>query len=188
VTGFRVTDSTPLLSSGFLEVTSEHIVGPDNEAHERTIVRHPGAVCVVPVVADHTVLMVRQFRVATSGDLLEVPAGRRDVADEPPAETARRELREEVGLSAERLVKLGEFYNSPGFCTEYMHCYVAPSVSDLGGSTPIGPEERAMSTVDVHLDELEELVARRELVDAKSIVALFLSRSYLAGSHAGISG
>lgn len=187
MTGFHVTGSTPLLSSGFLEVTSERIVGPDDATHERTIVRHPGAVCVVPIVGEGSVLMVRQYRVATGGDLVEVPAGRRDVEGELPIETARRELAEEVGLSPDTLVKLGEFWNSPGFCTEYMHCYLAPSVTEIGRSTPIGAEERAMTTVDVRLADIETLVAERQLVDAKSVVALFLARAYLAGSHAGLA-
>lgn len=183
---FHVASSTPLLTSGFLDVTRELIVGPDEAEHERTIVRHPGAVCVVPMLSEDTALLVRQFRVATGGDLLEVPAGRRDVDGEPPIETARRELAEEVGMAPAELVPLAEFWNSPGFCTEYMHCFLALSVTDTGMRTPIGAEERAMTTADVELDSVESLVANRELVDAKSIVALLLARAYLGGSHAGL--
>ena len=75
--------------------------GPDGEVHQRYVVRHPGAVVVVPVEDDgDDVLLVRQYRAAVDGDLLEVPAGKRDVDGEPPEATAHRELEEEIGHRA----------------------------------------------------------------------------------------
>ena len=111
----------------------------------RVVVRHPGAVVVVPVDGDD-VLLVRQFRAAVGDELLEVPAGKRDVDGEPPEETARRELEEEIGHRPGRLVKLAEFYNTPGFSDEYTHLFArARSRGPRRQPTRSGPEERAMT-------------------------------------------
>ena len=108
---------------------------PDGDTFERDVVHHPGAVSVVPVVDEGTaVLLVRQYRAAVDRDLLEIPAGKRDVAGEPPELTARRELEEEVGMRAGRLEQLAEFYNSPGFCDE--HSCTSPSTSSSARSRP----------------------------------------------------
>src|SRR3954467_13997787 len=77
--------------------------GPDGGEFTRDIVHHPGAVSVVPVLDDGRAVMVRQFRAPIDGDLLEIPAGKRDVDGEPPDVTARRELEEEVGLRADKV-------------------------------------------------------------------------------------
>ena len=79
---------------------------PNGEAFSREVVRHPGAVSVVPLLDDGDVVLVRQYRAPLDQFLLEIPAGKRDVAGEPPEETARRELAEEVGLVAAELVPL----------------------------------------------------------------------------------
>ena len=124
--GFRIVGSDTVADVGFLQLTEEHVQAPDGEDLTRYVVRHLGAVVVVPV--DETgegAWLVRQYRVATRGNLLELPAGKRDVDGEAPAETARRELGEETGYSPGRLVKLAEFYNSPGFCDEYTHLYLS---------------------------------------------------------------
>ncbi len=90
---------------------------------ERDVVHHPGAVSVVPIIdggaSGHQVILVRQYRAAIDAELLEIVAGKRDVAGEPPEVTARRELAEEVGMVAGRMELLAEFYNSPGFCDEH---------------------------------------------------------------------
>ena len=88
---------------------------------------HPGAVVVVPVDADGNALLVRQYRVAAGRDLLEVPAGKRDVPGEPPEVTASRELEEEIGRRAGRLRLLCEFFNSPGFTDEHTSSSSPPS-------------------------------------------------------------
>jgi ADP-ribose pyrophosphatase len=107
---------------------------PDGRRFEREVVHHPGAVAVVPLVDDTTVLLIRQFRAPTGGFLLEIPAGKRDRPGEDPAVTAARELIEEIGHRPGRLDELGEFYNSPGFCDEYSHVFLARDLTDVGSS------------------------------------------------------
>src|SRR5947209_7381495 len=109
-----------------ISVAVATFAGPDGETFERDVVHHPGAVIVVPVLeGGESVLLVRQFRTAIGIELLEVPAGKRDVPGEAPEVTARRELQEEVGMRAGRLEQLCAFYNTPGFCDEYAYLYMA---------------------------------------------------------------
>lgn len=153
-------------------------VDPDGEPFEREVVHHPGAVSVVPLLDDGRVVMVRQYRASVETDLLEIPAGKRDVADEPPGLTAHRELQEEVGYQARRLELLGRFYNSPGFSDELSFTYLARDLVHVGADT-VGPEEAHMTIEHVPLDDVPDLIARGELVDAKSIIGLLLARERL---------
>jgi ADP-ribose pyrophosphatase len=151
---------------------------PDGGAFERELVHHPGAVSVVPLLDDDHVVLVRQYRASIDGDLLEIPAGKRDVPDEPPEVTAHRELEEEVGYRAGRLELLGSFYNSPGFSDELSFTYLARDLQHVGANT-VGPEEAHMVVEHVALDEVPDLIRRGELVDAKSIIGLLLARELL---------
>lgn len=146
---------------------------PAGATISRELVRHPGAVSVVPIVDDH-VVMVRQYRAAIGGDLLEIPAGKRDVADEPPELTAARELVEEVGLRPRSLELLSAFYNSAGFCDEYCYVFLA---TDFDGATAEahGEEEVHMTVERVPLDDVPAMIADGRLCDAKSIIGLTLA-------------
>lgn len=152
---------------------------PDGQRFKRDIVHHPGAVCVVAWRDDGHVALVRQFRAPLDGDLLEIPAGKRDVDGEEPSLTARRELEEEVGLRADNVELLLEFYNSPGFCDEHSFAYLATGLTECDRA-PVGPEESAMTIEYVPLDEVQSLISAGELVDAKSIIALLAARERMA--------
>jgi len=154
---------------------------PDGSTFEREIVRHPGAVVVVPVETSEgaaRALLVRQYRAAIDGELLELPAGKRDVAGEDPAATAERELVEEVGVRAGRVTKLAEFYNSPGFTDEHSILYLAEDLSPCANDAQ-GIEEEHMTVVAVDLDRVPELIASGEISDAKTIIGLCLAREAL---------
>ncbi len=180
MTGFRVVETTSRLHSSFLEVLEATIAGPGDERFVRTIVRHPGAVTVVPVLeGGRDVLLVRQYRAAADREILEAPAGKRDVEGEPPEATARRELEEEVAHRAGRVEWLGECFTSPGFCDEYAWLYAAFDLTPLDHPVAVTAEEAAMSVERVGLDRVESLVAARDLVDATTIVALLLTRAHL---------
>ncbi|MCJ7670822.1 MAG: NUDIX hydrolase, partial [Acidimicrobiia bacterium] len=101
MSGFRVVESATRWRGAFLEAVDAQVADVDGATFQRDVIRHPGAVVVVPVTTDRErVILVRQFRAAIDGELLEVPAGKRDVDGEPPEETARRELEEEIGYRA----------------------------------------------------------------------------------------
>lgn len=176
-----------MAKAGFLAVDELTIEAPDGEKARRVVVRHPGAVVIVPVLADGvTAVLLRQYRVATGIELLEVPAGKRDVEGEPPETTAARELEEEIAFTPGRLVKLAEFFNTPGFSDEYTHLFLALDLVDTGSTSATSMEEKHMATERVALGDVDDLIATRRLVDAKSIIGLLLARAYLAGEYRGL--
>ncbi|MDQ6909815.1 MAG: NUDIX hydrolase [Actinomycetota bacterium] len=147
------------------------------ETFERDVVHHPGAVSIVPMVADQ-VIMVRQYRAAIDRELLEIPAGKRDVDGEDIETLARRELEEEIGMRAGALVKLAEFYNSPGFCDEHSFVFMARNLTETASAAQ-GIEEQHMTIERVALADVPRLIAHGEIVDAKSIIGLCLAREAL---------
>ena len=151
---------------------------PDGTTFERDLVHHPGAVSVVPVTDDGHAVLVRQYRAVVDQHLLEIPAGKRDVAGEPPEETARRELAEEVGLAAGRLEPLARFYNSVGFSDELSHVFLGLDLSPVASDAQ-GIEEEHMTIEHVALADVPVMVADGRLLDAKTIIGLTLARERL---------
>src|SRR5438874_12306899 len=174
MSGFRKVAERSVYTGTLISVGVGTFEAPDGSTFRRDLVHHPGAVSIVPVDDDRSVLLVRQYRAAIDADLLEIPAGKRDVEGEPPEETARRELEEEVGMRAGRLQRLAEFYNSPGFSDERSWVFLALDLEETAVSAH-SPEEAAMEIVRVALDEVPMLIATGRLVDAKSIIGLCLA-------------
>jgi len=182
VHGFRIVDRSTVATAGFLGLDEVRVEGPDGAVHRRSVVRHPGAVVVVPVTDDGAhVLLVRQYRVACDRALLEVPAGKRDVAGEAPEATARRELEEETGHRARSVVPLAEFFNTPGFCDEYTYLFAAIGLEPLPARAAQTAEEAAMVVESVPLADVGRMIAAREIVDAKTIIGLLCTQAHLAG-------
>jgi 8-oxo-dGTP pyrophosphatase MutT (NUDIX family) len=178
---FRVVGASTVATTGFLDLVDLSVQGPDGEVHQRYVVRHPGAVVVVPVENDRQhVLLVRQYRAALDADLLEVPAGKRDIDGEAPEATARRELEEEIGQRADSLEPLAEFYNTPGFSDEYTYLYAAFGLHPLDARNTQTAEEAAMEIERIALADVPRLIATREIVDAKTIIGLALVRELLS--------
>ncbi len=174
MTGFRKRREREVHRGHVISVGVGTFAAPDGEEFDRDIVHHPGAVSVVPLFDDRTVALLRQYRAAADRELLEIPAGRRDVPDEPPEATARRELAEEVGLRAGTLTKLAEFFNSPGFCDEWSHVFLATDLSEVAVEAD-GIEEQHMSIERVPLAAAPDLIRSGEIVDAKTIIGLLLA-------------
>ncbi len=172
---FRVVERTTLCEAGFLTVERRRVAGPDGDEFDRHVVVHPGAVVVVPVDADGNALLVRQYRVAAGRDLLEVPAGKRDVPGEPPDVTARASSRRRSGGAPAVSVRLCEFYNSPGFTDEYTYVFLATDLEECERAA-VSAEEAAMTIESVPLAHVDDLIASGDLVDGKSIIGLLLAR------------
>lgn len=175
---FRKLAERELHRGPVISVATATFEGPDGATFEREVVHHPGAVSVVPVTTDHEVVMVRQFRAAVEADVLEIPAGKRDVPDEAPEVTAQRELGEEVGLRAAELHLLARFHNSIGFSDELSFVFLGTGLS----SVPLdlqGVEEQHMQVEHVALHDVPRLIADGSITDAKSIIGLTLAREHL---------
>lgn len=117
-------------------VVSDEVRLPGGAVVTRDVVNHPGAVGVVVLDEDDRVLLIRQYRHPVGGYLMELPAGLRDVAGEPPLATAQRELAEEAGLTATQWYVLIDFFNSPGGSTEAFRCFLARGVTAIPGGRP----------------------------------------------------
>lgn len=161
-----------------ITVATASFEDPAGEQFERDVVHHPGAVSVVPVVGDE-VILVRQYRAAVDRELLEIPAGKRDVDGEPPEQTAARELAEEIGMQAGRLDLLAEFYNSPGFCDEHSYVFLGRDLTECATDFQ-GVEEQHMTIERLKLDDVPTLIATGDIVDAKTIIGVCLARERLA--------
>ncbi len=178
---FRIVGQSTVATGGFLQLADLRVEGPDGAMHDRFVVRHPGAVVVVPVTDDRAhVLLVRQYRVAVDAELLEVPAGKRDVAGEAPETTAHRELAEEIGYRARALVPLAEFYHTPGVCDEYTYLFCAVGLAELPSRDTQTAEEHEMQVEQVAFADVDRMIAEREIVDAKTIIGLLLARAHVA--------
>jgi len=135
---------------------------------KREIVEHPGAVAIVAVDREQRVVLVRQLREAVRAELVELPAGTLEEGEEPLA-TAKRELREETGLTGGRWRELASFFTTPGFCRERMTVFLAVDV-DEGEAAPEDDEQ-----VEVIRWPLAEIAERLdELEDAKTLAGLLL--------------
>lgn len=145
--------------------------GPDGQELRRDIVRHPGAVSVVAIDENDEIYLVRQYRAPLDHDLWEIPAGKKDVEGEAPELTAARELQEEVGLVASRLVPLIDLHHSPGFCDEYQNIFLATELREVEREVD-GPEEEHMIVAKVPMASAITMALDGSITDAKSIIGI----------------
>ncbi len=140
-------------------------------------VRHPGGALAIPVTPEGKLILVRQYRFATQGRLLEFPAGTIE-ANENPAETIKREIEEETGYRAHRWQKLGEFFLAPGYSDEIIYAFLAQDLERLE-TPPAQDDDEDIEIVLMTPQELEQAILAGEPVDAKSISSFFLARPFL---------
>ncbi|MEJ7860167.1 MAG: NUDIX hydrolase [Pyrinomonadaceae bacterium] len=139
--------------------------------YERDIISHHGSAVIVPIFADQTIALVKQYRYAAGKYLLEIPAGSLD-ENESPETGARRELEEEIGVVAGKIEKLAEFYVSPGFLTEKMFVYLA---TDLRGTVQKLEEDELIEITKITFPKAFEMIRSGEIEDAKTIIGLILA-------------
>jgi ADP-ribose pyrophosphatase len=142
----------------------------------REVIRHPGAVVIVPVLDDQRVCLIRNYRVAVERELIELPAGTREPS-EPPELTAHRELQEETGFSARELIFLREILPSPGILDERMSLYLARG---LQTGRPHRESGEQIDNLIVTWDDALQRIDSGEIVDAKTIVGLLVGHRALA--------
>jgi len=159
----RPDESRTVYSGKLIDVTLERW-----GEREREIVEHPGAVAIVAVGRDDRITLVRQLREATRAKLVEIPAGTCEEGEEPLA-TAKRELKEECGLTGGEWTLLASFWTTPGFCRERMHVYLAEG-SEAGEPEPEDDED--LELIRWHVDELESKLPGID--DAKTLAGVLL--------------
>ena len=157
----------PIFQGKVINVDVETVRLPDGGTATREIVRHPGAVCVLAVIGER-ILVVEQYRKALGRNLMEIPAGKLELGEDPLS-AAERELQEETGYTAGRLEKLASFYSAPGFCDELLHLYLA---EDLKAGDAHPDEDEFLECGAVTLEEAKQLIADGVIADAKTILAV----------------
>ena len=167
--------SEPLVEVGYLRITKDTVRFPDGVEVDRAVVWHPGAVALVVEDAEGRWLMVEQYRHPAGRVLLEIPAGTREAGEDPDT-TAAREVREETGYAPGRLVRLGGAWMAPGFCSEYIHYYLA---TDLRHDPLLQDHDEYLSEpIRMTLEEVQAAVASGEIEDSKTLIALSLLAAY----------
>ncbi len=171
---FERISSEPIWQGHIVGVSRDRFRYADGEEIEREIVHHPGAVGVV-LHDDQHVWLVRQPRQAIGEpDALEIPAGKLDVAGEPPVETARRELAEEIGKAARHWEPILDFHTSLGVMDEVVHLFHATGVSDAHADAE---EDERITVVRWPLGDLGGAIAAT--TDSKTLIALMWLREHL---------
>ena len=166
--------SEPVYNGKVFDIRIDAIRDGDVE-YKREIVEHKGSAVVIPVFDDGTVALVRQYRHAAGKHLLEICAGTLNVGEDPEL-GARRELQEEIGVTAGKIEKLCEFYVSPGFLTEKMHLYLATELTE----TQQNLEDDEILTVERHqVLDLMKMVENGEVEDAKTIIGIIQTAARL---------
>ena len=150
---------------------------PDGKQATRDIVRHPGASAVVALNENGEMFMVRQFRKPLEAVSLEIPAGKLD-RGEDPLDCARRELKEETGLSTESLVHVVSVHSTPGFSDEVLHIYAATYLSE-GNSC--ADEDEFISSEKYTVQQLMDMILEGKITDAKSIIGVFIADKIING-------
>ena len=164
---FELLKSEVLMKGRAFAIRRDTLKTPDGRETKFEIIEHGGSVVIIPVDENGKMLLVRQYRHATGGDLLELPAGTLD-DDEAPEVCAAREIREETGMAAGKLTKLGEFYLAPGYSTEFMVVYLA---TDLSYSPLAADEDEFLNVESLPVTEAFKMAERGEIPDAKSLAS-----------------
>ncbi|MGZ9223898.1 MAG: NUDIX hydrolase [Anaerolineales bacterium] len=172
---FELIRSETLLQGRAFKIRRDYLKTPDGRETKLEIVDHGGSVVIIPIDDEKNLLFVRQYRHAAKADLLELPAGTRD-EEEPFEKCAAREIREETGMEAGKLQKVGEFYLAPGYSTEFMAVFVA---TDLKENPLRADEDEFLQVEKFPVKKAIEMAEHGEVPDAKSLAALLLARSHL---------
>ena len=150
-----------------LNVVSDEVKLPDGKLGIREFCLHVGAVCIIPLLDDETVLIERQYRYAHGRVILEIPAGKLNYKDEDPLEAAKRELREETGAVANKFTYLGELIPTPAIVNEKIQMFLAEDISFTERELD---EDEFLEVERVPLKELYDMARRGEISDSKTLV------------------
>jgi ADP-ribose pyrophosphatase len=191
MTGFRRIGERDVHQGYVWRVVVAEFESPEGERFHRDVVRSPGAVAVLPLIFDPegnaSVLLVEQYRPPYERTVIEIPAGMRDVDDEPPEVTAQRELIEEAGMKAGRLDHLVDILPSPGLTDSVTIIFLATECSPVERDLH-GPEEQHMTLLHLPLVDALAMIDGGEIQDAKTVVGLLATQRRIERADGGVNG
>ncbi len=165
----KTVSTQEIYKGNIIRVLEDQAEVPSGRVHKREVVQHPGGACVLAILPDEKILLIKQFRYPLGHVLYELPAGKLDPGEAPLA-TIKRELEEETGYVADHWEELTHIYTSPGFCNEKIHLFKATGLRQ--SPNPRREEDEFIQVMTVTVDELWQMVHEQKLIDAKSICAL----------------
>jgi len=173
-------DSRRIYTGRVVRLDVDTVRFPDGSTGQLELIRHPGAAAIVPCAsdppgADPTILLIRQYRYATGGELWEIPAGTLAPGEDPEV-CARRELLEETGVTAARLQRLTSIWTTPGFTNEVIHLYLA---TGLTMGQPSRERDEFIEVVPQPLSRVLALIRDGEIRDAKTVVAILYMAAFV---------
>lgn len=172
--------SEKVFSGVLLNVYSDEIELPNGNKSKREYIKHVGAACVVPLDNEGNIIIEKQFRYPFGRVLTEIPAGKLDSKKEPHLEAALRELREETGYSAEKMVYLGEFYPTCAYSDEIIHMYLATGLSQ--GSQQLD-EDEFVGVEKMPLEKAVEEIMKGNILDGKTQTAILKAYLYIKNNE-----
>ena len=173
--GEPTVESKLVYEGRILDLRVDTVRLPSGRLTTREIAEHSDSVCMVPLDSQGNVLLVRQYRKSVESNLLEVPAGGIE-ENEAPEDAVLRELQEEVGYTAGKITRLAGFWVSPGWCTEFMHAYLATELSPAQLDADFDED---ITVIRVPLVQTMDLIRSGEIQDAKSVASLLLAMRHL---------
>lgn len=170
----EVTTHTEMIFKGkIISLQVDQVTLPNGGTATREIVKHPGAVAVIPLLGDK-MIVVEQYRKPLEKSQVEIPAGKLDSGEEPLA-AALRELEEEIGYRTDNIRLVSSFYTSPGFADEIIHMYVA---EDLVKGTANPDEDEFLDIETITLEQAQQYMREGRISDAKTIMAVYAWQLY----------
>lgn len=175
----RTIKSDKLYQGKMINLRIDTVELPDQKYSKREIIEHPGAVAVIPVTEENEIVMVRQYRKSVEQYLLEVPAGKLEIGEEP-LECAGRELLEETGYKSDSIEFLFKIFTSPGFNTEVISIFLA---KNLTKDVAQPDEDEYIEVKKYAIDDLVKMIEIGEILDAKTISAILFIKDRIKSSE-----
>lgn len=162
--------SKKIYDGKIIKVQIDDVTLPNGKAAKRELVKHPGAVAIIPITKENKIVFVEQYRKPLEKSLIEIPAGKLEKGEKPEI-TALRELEEETGYTTDKLTYIASFYTSPGFANELMHIYLADELKVVKNPLP-ADEDEFVEIVELTLAEARQYVQEERIHDAKTNYAI----------------
>jgi len=174
---YRIVKSEVIYSGKVFNTKVDQIEYNSGNKAIREVAEHPGGAVVVPVTTDGKIILVTQHRFPVNKVLLELPAGKLSIGEDPLV-CAVRELEEETGYKSDNVKELGSIYTTPGYSTEKLWIYLAKDLKPGNHNREEG--ESGMEVIEYSLKEVEQKINNGEIVDGKTICGIFLARNYIS--------
>lgn len=172
---FKTIHSQSIYQGRAFSVRQDQVRLPNGVETRLDIVEHIGAVTILPIDADGNIWFVRQYRHAAGIEVLELPAGTLEEGEDPEA-CAARETREEIGMGAKKLQKIGEFYMAPGYSTEFMHVFMATNLYEA----PLdGDSDEFLDIECIPFQQIPDMIRTGKIIDGKTLAAFQLAKPYM---------